>query len=410
MRGAGTTTWSMWRVYSADMNVEGLVNEYDKGLKGDTIGGKDLAAMNKSCEYINGVVYMVNFVYINFYEYLTAELYMMVTLVSALWMWKRRSMRRRMKKSHLSYYEFQAAGTRADWTLWNGEKRGCATCSSCTAWEEKAKASWTLSTEEDQGCTAVQRTGYGRITCGSRKSRWASISWEDDEPYGSSYSCSQCSTSSTFIDADKSINRIGRVQRGFSKHQMCLQEKTQWCFRLGSFSSPHGYIMVTKDSKKCWRRLKHYEMIQLILRLLQQRKRSSVRNSTRCWQLTWKVDVSTWSRLEWKLRMDSCYGGNFTKSSCHLPGRGVWLWLRHFLPTLRFQRRRAVWNVCWRLSRWCNSLRSYPRATTQVSLSQLRLYGGVMQRWANTYNWLWLTARRMVTSERQSCPMIEQAR
>ena len=96
------------------MNVEGLVNEYDKGLKGDTIGGKDLAAMNKSCEYINGVVYMVNFVYINFYEYLTAELYMMVTLVSALWMWEEKVYEEKDEEKPLELLRVQAAGTRAD--------------------------------------------------------------------------------------------------------------------------------------------------------------------------------------------------------------------------------------------------------------------------------------------------------
>ena len=193
-----------------------------------------------------------------------------------------------------------------------------------------------------------------------------------------------------------------RVQHGFSKHQMCLQVRILWCFRHGSSSSRHRFLLVTRGFKKCWRRLKHYVMIQLILRLLQQRKRSSARNSTRCWQLTWKVDVSTWWKLEWKLRLDSFYGDNFTKSFCHLRGREVWLWLRHCLPTLRFQRRKAVWNVCWRLSRWCNSLRSHPWATTQMSLRQQRWYGVVTQRWESTYNWLWLTALRMVILERQA--------
>ncbi len=93
------------------MNVEGNVVEYDEGLeiKGDLVGGIDLADMNKFYEYINELVYVVNFVYVNFYEYLTAELYMMVTLVGALWIWKRRhrSTRRRMKESHLSYSEFK---------------------------------------------------------------------------------------------------------------------------------------------------------------------------------------------------------------------------------------------------------------------------------------------------------------
>ena len=71
--------------------------------------------------------------------------------------------------------------------------------------------------------------------------------------------------------------------------------------------------------------------------------------------------------------MDFCYGDNFTKSFCRQRDRGVWLWLRHCLPTLHFQRRKAVWNVFWRLSRWCNSLRSHPRATTQIELKAATL-------------------------------------
>ena len=88
------------------MNVEGKMNEYDKGLKEDTIDGKDLATMNRFYEYVNEVVYMVNFVYNNLNEYLTAELYMVVTLVGALmWRLKRRSTKRKMMRSHLGCYE-----------------------------------------------------------------------------------------------------------------------------------------------------------------------------------------------------------------------------------------------------------------------------------------------------------------
>ena len=88
------------------MNVEGEMNEYGKGLKEDTIDGKDLATMNRFYEYVNEVVYMVNFVYNNLDEYLTAELYMVVTLVGALmWRLKRRSTKRKMMRSHLGCYE-----------------------------------------------------------------------------------------------------------------------------------------------------------------------------------------------------------------------------------------------------------------------------------------------------------------
>ena len=90
----------------AYMNVEGKMNEYDKALKEDTIDGKDLATMNRFYEYVNEVVYMVNFVYNNLDEYLTAELYMVVTLVGALmWRLKRRSTKRKMMRSHLGCYE-----------------------------------------------------------------------------------------------------------------------------------------------------------------------------------------------------------------------------------------------------------------------------------------------------------------
>ena len=44
---------------------------------------------------------------------------------------------------------------------------------------------------------------------------------------------------------------------------------------------------------------------------------------------------------------------------CRLQGRGRWLWLRHYLPTLHSLRRRAAWSVCWRLNRWCSSSRSH---------------------------------------------------
>ena len=88
------------------MNVEGKMNEYDKGLEEDTIDGKDLATMNRFYEYVNEVVYMVNFVYNNLDEYLTAELYMVVTLVGALMVrLKRRSTKKKMRMSHLGCYE-----------------------------------------------------------------------------------------------------------------------------------------------------------------------------------------------------------------------------------------------------------------------------------------------------------------
>ena len=79
-------------------------------------GGKSLATMNELYKNSSsGWNYVVNFVYINFYEYLTAELYVMVTLVGALWVWKRRCTRKRMRKarkSHVRYYKYSRCGAR----------------------------------------------------------------------------------------------------------------------------------------------------------------------------------------------------------------------------------------------------------------------------------------------------------
>ena len=90
------------------MNDEGMEVEYDEGkeVKYDMVGGMSLAVMNKFYRNINGMVYMMNFVYINGYEYLTAELYMVMVTIYALWMWRKRSTRKRTRKarkSHLSY-------------------------------------------------------------------------------------------------------------------------------------------------------------------------------------------------------------------------------------------------------------------------------------------------------------------
>ena len=268
------------------MNVEGLVNEYDKGLKGDTIGGKDLAAMNKSCEYINGVVYMVNFVYINFYEYLTAELYMMVTLVSALWMWKRRSMRRRMKKSHLSYYEFKlrAQGLtepcgmeRKEVVLHvpvaRHEKRRQRLHELCQ--QRKIKVVLRYSAQAMEGSPVAAGSQGERVFLERMTSLTeAATAAANAAPQALS---SMPTRASTGLESATRILKAPDVFTG--EDPMVFQT---WKFQFSSWL----YLLVTKDSKKCWRRLKHYEMIQLILRLLQQRKRSSVRNSTRCWQLT----------------------------------------------------------------------------------------------------------------------------
>ena len=102
-------------VNGAYMNVEGKVVEYDKGKEEryDMVGGMSLAGMNKFYEYISWYVYMVNFVYVNGYEYLTAELYMVMVTIYALWMWRKRPTRKRTRKarkSHLSYYKYKLRG------------------------------------------------------------------------------------------------------------------------------------------------------------------------------------------------------------------------------------------------------------------------------------------------------------
>ena len=96
-------------------NVEGKQVEYDEGLevKNDMVGGTSLAVLNELYKYINEGVYMVNFVHINIYKNLTAELYTMMVMIYALWMWRRRSTRKRMRrtrKSHLSYYKYKLRG------------------------------------------------------------------------------------------------------------------------------------------------------------------------------------------------------------------------------------------------------------------------------------------------------------
>ena len=53
----------------------------------------------------------------------------------------------------------------------------------------------------------------------------------------------------------------------FSKHEMCLQEKTQWCFRHGSSNSRHGYLLVTQRFQEVLEKVEDYEMIHLIRRL-----------------------------------------------------------------------------------------------------------------------------------------------
>ncbi len=131
------------------MNVEGMDVVYDEGLekKNDMIGGMSLAEIHELYNYINGGVYAVNFVYSIVYKNLMAELYMVMTMIGALWMWKRRSTKKRMKrtrKNRLSYYKYKLRGKvlRSEVPCIEvgarrlnepcGSRRSCATCSSCT--------------------------------------------------------------------------------------------------------------------------------------------------------------------------------------------------------------------------------------------------------------------------------------
>ncbi len=95
----------------SQMNVEGNEVEKDEVMRERRkvmTYGMGLATMNELYTDISyGWNYVVNFVYINFYEYLTAELYIMMMMVSALWIWKKRSIRKKMRRSHLSCYEFK---------------------------------------------------------------------------------------------------------------------------------------------------------------------------------------------------------------------------------------------------------------------------------------------------------------
>lgn len=74
------------KMEGAYINVEGSV-ECDEGLRSEMAGGKSLATMNELYKNTaSGWNHVVNFLYINLYEYLTARHYVMVTFIAALWM------------------------------------------------------------------------------------------------------------------------------------------------------------------------------------------------------------------------------------------------------------------------------------------------------------------------------------
>ena len=91
--------------YGGIMNVEGFEVEKDEGMREKSEVFVSLAVMNELyMDFSYG--YVVNFVYINFYENLTAEIYTMMMMMSALWIWRMRSTRRKkVRRSHLGCYE-----------------------------------------------------------------------------------------------------------------------------------------------------------------------------------------------------------------------------------------------------------------------------------------------------------------
>ena len=93
--------------YGGIMNVEGFEVEKDEGMRERSEVFVSLAVMNELYTDISyGWYYVVNFVYVNFYENLTAELYTMMMVMSALWIWRMRSTRRKkVRRSHLGCYE-----------------------------------------------------------------------------------------------------------------------------------------------------------------------------------------------------------------------------------------------------------------------------------------------------------------
>ena len=213
------------------MNDEGMEVEYDEGKeeKYDMIGGLSLAGMNELYRNINGMVYMVNFVYVNVYEYLTAELYMVMVTIYALWMWRKRSTRKRTRKarrSHLSYYKYKLRGK-----VLRPE----------VPWSEDSSRGLTepcgLEVEEDAVLhvpVARHEKRRQRLNelCQQKKLKvvlWLAMMYSAQAMEGSpvagsqgervflpdrgSYSCGKCSNSGVIFNDVEGINRFWRAQR-----------------------------------------------------------------------------------------------------------------------------------------------------------------------------------------------------
>ena len=106
----GKDTRSLDYGSDSQMNVKDNGVEKDEGMRERNevkTDGMSLAVMNELyTDSSYGWYYVVNFVYVNFYENLTAELYTMIVVMSALWIWRMRSTRRKkIRRSHLGCYE-----------------------------------------------------------------------------------------------------------------------------------------------------------------------------------------------------------------------------------------------------------------------------------------------------------------
>ena len=267
--------------YGSDsrMNVKDNGVAEDEGMrerKGVETGGMSLAVMNELYTDISyGWYYVVNFVYVNFYENLTAELYTMMMVMSALWIWRMRSTRRKkVRRNHLGCYEKKVV-------LWvpvaRLEKKRQRLQELCL--QKKVKVVLWLSMMGSAQAMQEGMQGGSPVASGSQRKR---VFLER----GRQQQLQLMQQLRHFRRCSRGHLLDWRVQQGFSNHQMCLQVRIQWCFKHGSSNSRRGCLLVTRGFKKFWRRLKHYEMIQQIHRVSQLRRRSLARNSTRCWQLT----------------------------------------------------------------------------------------------------------------------------
>ena len=276
----GEDTMSLDYRSDSRMNVKDNRVEEDEGMrkrKGVETDGMSLAVMNELYTNISyGWYFVVNFVYINFYENLTAELYAMMMMMSALWIWRMRSTRRKkVRRSHLGCYEKKVV-------LWvpvaRLEKKRQRLQELCL--QRKVKVVLWLSMMGSAQAMQEGMQGGSPVASGSQGER---VFLERVTSLTEAATAAANAAAQHFRRCSRGHLLDWKVQQGFSNHQTCLQVRIQWCFKHGSSNSRRGCLLVTRGFKKFWRRLKHHEMIQQIHRVLQLRRRSLARNSTRCW-------------------------------------------------------------------------------------------------------------------------------